>query len=604
MAGAGIMVSALVILFFLCACCLAQGGNLTLTVMHTNDVHAHIEESTKYGAMCSKQDKANESCVGGVARITTKVKELKAQYPGALFINAGDFFQGTAWYTVLKQVIISTVMSKMGYDYVCLGNHEFDDGPAGLAPFLVAMREANVTVVNTNANFSNEPLLRNISLPTSVKLNISGTQVGIVGAVLPETRVLSMPGLVEFDDDLESIKKEALKLDEEGVKIIIAITHSGYPRDLEIVEQVPQIDLLVGGHTNTFLYHGDGYPQENTKEGDYPTLVNRSDSSLGLVVQDYWFGKFLGFLQVSFDKDGKVVNWTGNPILLNSSVKEDEGMLDIISCYKDNVTRAFEEVIGYSKVLLEQADNICRLRECNLGNLIADSYFAYYADMESRDPDHWSNVNGALLNGGAIRAPIPQMANITMGHILTTMPFGQSVVIMTLNGSELRDMFEHSVKNYSFRKRTGQFLQVSGIRVTYNVNMTAGCRVVSLQVLCRRCKVPLYEDVEDDKTYRIATIDYVTRGGDGYKKATNATSGGPADYTVLVDYIKKMSPVKAALEGRITVLNGTERVTIPGDTVTNPSLLQNATLSARILSYYTELQKYSQNIFHRLSRLV
>ncbi|KAK8784167.1 hypothetical protein V5799_009469 [Amblyomma americanum] len=443
-------------------------------------------------------------------------------------------------------------MSKMGYDYVCLGNHEFDDGPAGLAPFLVAMREANVTVVNTNANFSNEPLLRNISLPTSVKLNISGTQVGIVGAVLPETRVLSMPGLVEFDDDLESIKKEALKLDEEGVKIIIAITHSGYPRDLEIVEQVPQIDLLVGGHTNTFLYHGDGYPQENTKEGDYPTLVNRSDSSLGLVVQDYWFGKFLGFLQVSFDKDGKVVNWTGNPILLNSSVKEDEGMLDIISCYKDNVTRAFEEVIGYSKVLLEQADNICRLRECNLGNLIADSYFAYYADMESRDPDHWSNVNGALLNGGAIRAPIPQM----------------------------------------------------GIRVTYNVNMTAGCRVVSLQVLCRRCKVPLYEDVEDDKTYRIATIDYVTRGGDGYKKATNATSGGPADYTVLVDYIKKMSPVKAALEGRITVLNGTERVTIPGDTVTNPSLLQNATLSARILSYYTELQKYSQNIFHRLSRLV
>ncbi|KAK8784166.1 hypothetical protein V5799_009468 [Amblyomma americanum] len=554
--------------------------------------------------MCSKQDKANKSCVGGVARITTKVKELKKQYPGALFLNAGDFFQGTAWYTVLKQVIISAVMSRMGYDYVCLGNHEFDDGPAGLAPFLLEMKRANVTVVNTNANFSKEPLLQNISLPTSVTVNINGTSVGIVGAVLPETRVLSKPGLVEFDDDLESIRKEALKLDKKGVKIIIAITHSGYPRDLEIVKQVPQVDLLVGGHTNTFLYHGTGYPRENTPEGDYPTLVNRSDGTHGLVVQDYWFGKFLGFLRVSFDKDGNVTNWTGNPILLNSSIQEDEEMLDIIACYKDNVTRAIEAVVGYSKVLLEQADNICRLRECNLGNLIADAYFAYYADMESSDPELWSDVNGALLNGGAIRAPIPQMENITMGHILATMPFGQSVVIMTLNGSELRDMFEHSVEEYSYENKKGQFLQVSGIRVTYNVQLRAGCRVVSLQVLCTRCKVPRYEHVEDAKTYRIATTDYVTRGGDGYKKATNATSGGPVDYTVLVDYIKKMTPIKSAIEGRVTVLNGTAHVIIPGDPVTDPWYSKKATLSARLLSYYTELRKYAHNIFRGLERLM
>uniref|UniRef100_G3MTD4 5'-Nucleotidase C-terminal domain-containing protein n=1 Tax=Amblyomma maculatum TaxID=34609 RepID=G3MTD4_AMBMU len=518
-------------------------------------------------------------------------------------MNAGDFFQGTAWYTVLKHVIISAVMSRMEYDYICLGNHEFDDGPAGLAPFLLAMQEAKVQVVNTNADFSKEPLLRNISLPKSVKVNVSGTRVGIVGAVLPETRVLSQPGLVEFRDDLGSIKQEAEKLEKEGVKIIIAITHSGYPRDLEIVKNVPQVDLLVGGHTNTFLYHGEGYPRENTPEGDYPTRVNRSDGSFGLVVQDYWFGKFLGFLQVSFDNDGNVVNWTGNPILLNASVSEDQDMLDIIACYKDNMTRAIEAVVGYSKVLLEQADDICRLRECNLGNLIADAYFALYADQESSDPELWSDVNGALLNGGAIRAPIPQMANITMGHILTTMPFGMSVVIMTLNGSELRDMFEHSVKDYNYEKRKGQFLQVSGIRVTYNVNLTAGCRVVSLEVLCTRCKVPRYEHIEDDKTYRIATTDYITRGGDGYKKATNATSGGPTDYTVLVEYIKKMTPIKSAIEGRVTVLNGTAHVKIPGDPLTDPSFGNKVTLSERLLSYYAKVRNYARDIFRRLGRL-
>ncbi|KAH7966401.1 hypothetical protein HPB49_015947 [Dermacentor silvarum] len=154
--------------------------------------------------------------------------------------------------------------------------------------------------------------------------------------------------------------------------------------------------------------NGEGYPKENVPEGDYPTIVNRSDGSRGLVVQEYWFGKFLGFLQVNFDNEGQVVNWTGNPILLNSSVEQNQGMLDLIECYKNNVTRAISEVIGHSKVKLEQSDSICRLRECNLGNLIADGFFAYYADKESSEAEFWSDVNGALFNGGAVRAPIPQ----------------------------------------------------------------------------------------------------------------------------------------------------------------------------------------------------
>ncbi|XP_070387994.1 snake venom 5'-nucleotidase-like isoform X2 [Dermacentor albipictus] len=529
---------ALVVPLLLCAWCLAEESGFTLTVLHTNDVHAHIEESTKYGAICSYEDKANKSCVGGVARIKAK----------------------------------------------CLGNHEFDDGPEALALFLEAMEKANVTVVSTNTDFSKEPALRNISLPKSVTINVTGLSVGIVGAVLPETRFLSNTGKVEFEDEITSIKREAENLEKKGVKVIVAITHSGYPRDIEIVEQVKQLDLLVGGHTNTFLYHGEGFPKENVREGDYPTIVNRTDGSRGLVVQDYWFGKFLGFLQVNFDSEGKVVNWTGNPILLNNSVEEDPGMLDLVKCYKDNVTRAINEVIGRSKVKLEQADNICRLRECNLGNLMTDGLFAYYADKKSSEPNFWSDVNGAIFNGGGIRAPIPQAAPITMGHILATMPFGMSVVIMTLNGSELRSMFEHSVSEYSYKEKHGRFLQVSGIRVTYNVGYPRNCRVVSLQVLCRKCMVPRYEEVSDTGVYRIVTTDYIARGGDGYNKATNATSGGPADYTVLVDHVRKMTPVKSAIEGRITIFNGSQRATIPGDSVTNPSLRKKETLSARLLS--------------------
>uniref|UniRef100_A0A131Z6S1 5'-nucleotidase n=1 Tax=Rhipicephalus appendiculatus TaxID=34631 RepID=A0A131Z6S1_RHIAP len=530
-----------------------NNDGLTLTILHTNDIHSHIVDSSKYGGLCTDKDKAEGKCYGGVARITSKAKELKQAYKDAMFMNAGDFYQGTAWYSILKYNIVSPVIEKMGYDYLCLGNHEFDDGPKGLAPFLRHMQEVNISVINTNANFSNEAELKDIQLPKSVTKTINGTTIGIVGAVLHETRELSNPGNVTFSNDLESIRAEAENLTSHGVKIIIALTHIGYPREMQIAAEVKDVDIVVGGHTNTFLYHGDGYPPENKPEGDYPTVVNKSDGNgTALVVQDFWFGKFLGFLQVLFDKEGNVKNWTGNPILINASVPEDSDVKAIISEYEPKVNAAIAECIGYTKVLLEQDDNICRLRECNQGNLLTDAYYSYYVDKSPSTPAMWSDVNGAVLNGGTIRSQI-QQGNITLGDIMQTAPFGQTIVIVTLYGYELEEMFEHSVANYSYKNRKGAFLQVSGIRVMYNLTLPPNSRVVSVHILCTNCTVPVYKPLEKCDVYRVVTTDFVARGGDGFKKARNVTDSGPLDLDVLKDYIVKMSPLKTPVEGRITI---------------------------------------------------
>ncbi|XP_075747625.1 snake venom 5'-nucleotidase isoform X2 [Rhipicephalus microplus] len=463
-----------------------ENANLQLTILHTNDIHSHIVPSSKHGGLCTTN---KSECYGGVARITHKVKELKKNHTNTMFMNAGDFYQGTAWYSILKYNIVSAVMEKMGYNYVCLGNHEFDDGPKGLAPFLLRMKAANVSVINTNADFSNENALKNITLPKSVTVTINNTKIGILGAVLHETRELSNPGNVTFRNDLDSIREEAKNLTNHGVKVIIAITHIGYPREMEIAAKVDEVDIVVGGHTNTFLYHGEDPPGGEKIEGDYPTVVNKtSGNGQALVVQDYWFGKYLGFLQVTFDANGNVTNWTGNPILINGSVEEDEEVLNITLEYEPLVNKSIAEVIGYTKVLLEQNDNICRLRECNQGNLLTDAYFTYYIDKSVSTPKKWSDVNGAVLNGGTIRAPIEQ-GNITLGDLMQTAPFGQAVVIVTLYGYQLREMFEHSVANYSYVNRKGQFLQVSG----------------------------------------------------------------PLDLDVLKEYVTKMSPLKTPVEGRITI---------------------------------------------------
>ncbi|KAM7307458.1 putative 5' nucleotidase [Ixodes scapularis] len=139
------------------------------------------------------QDRYGDGCYGGVARLVTKVKELKNKTKHSFFFNGGDFFQGTVWYTVLKYNIVAEAMSRMMYDSVCLGNHEFDDGPEGLAPFLKRMVDANVTVLGTNLDTSKEPLLNGTDLKKSIIYEVEKLKVGVMGVVTKETMQIARP---------------------------------------------------------------------------------------------------------------------------------------------------------------------------------------------------------------------------------------------------------------------------------------------------------------------------------------------------------------------------------------------------------------------------
>ncbi|XP_049518133.1 protein 5NUC-like isoform X2 [Dermacentor silvarum] len=490
--------------------CTASKGDFNLTILHTNDVHAHLEESNKYGGKCFDEKNENSTCVGGVARIVSKVKEIREKNPNALFVNAGDFFQGTPYYTLFKQEVISEVMSVMGYNFACLGNHEFDDGPKNLAPFLKKMNESNVTIVGTNTDFSKDSDLSPYDLPKHAITTINRKKIGILGAVIPSTKYGSSPGPhVEFYEEIESFKNETAKLLEEKVDIIIAITHSGFKREIDIVQNVPAIDILVGGHTNTFLYTGDDRPKENKPVDVYPYVVNRSDGSQALVVQDYCFGKFLGRLDVTFNGTGHIVHWGGNPILLDRNVKEDQCITDVLKPFKENLTAQMGVVIGSTQVLMEHNHDICRMQECNLGNLIADAYYEYYLNMTTTTGPVWSDLNGAVVNAGSIRTALPSF----------------------------------------------------WFRVQYDLTKNNYDRVVSISVLCANCSVPIYQPLDCNKSYKIVAADFVARGGDGFKFANSVivSDVGPIEYEALENYIVKMSPMRTPNEGRIMItLNSTD----------------------------------------------
>uniref|UniRef100_A0A131Z1W4 5'-Nucleotidase n=1 Tax=Rhipicephalus appendiculatus TaxID=34631 RepID=A0A131Z1W4_RHIAP len=533
-----------------------------MTILHTNDIHSRILESTKRGVQCDDDDRNKSKCFGGVARIKNVVRMLKNTTQNPLFLNAGDFFQGTLWYSILKYNIVSAVMANMSYDAVCLGNHEFDDGPAGLVPFLEKMAEANVTVLGTNLNTSNEPLFteKNITLPKSIIYNISGTQVAFLGVVTTETMTIAKPGGVQIVSEIDSINAETERLkNESGVKVFVLISHVGFDVDQTIAENCPDLDLIVGGHTNTFLYTGEP-PVNDKKEGPYPFIYNRTGGSgRCLIVQDYRFGKYLGFLELEIDKSsGNITRWSGNPILLNQSYEEDNDTLESLKPYKEIVDNAVKEVVGSTKVLLEANDKQCRYKECNAVNLMADAFLNYYTDRNSVVPKAWSIVNAAVVNGGIARDSIEQTSNLTLGHVLGVMPYDSDLVLMNMTGRELMKMFEFGVTNFTWEPDlNGRFLQGSGIRVVYNFSMPNGCRIVSLQVLCANCSVPIYSEVMENETYTIVTTTFIANGGDGFKfdSSVKWKTEGVSAMDALLGYIKKTSPIKTPQEGRVITLN-------------------------------------------------
>ena len=254
-----------------------------------------------------------------------------------------------------------------------MGNHEFDDGVRGLLPFINA---AKYPIVTANLDLTGEPELSSSKLQNSTIIMLSGTKIGVIGYLTPETKVISSSGNVKFLDEVESIKREVTILKNQGVNILIAIGHSGFATDKKIAAEVDGIDLVIGGHTNTFLYTGKS-PDLETPEGLYPTEIIQKNGRKVYVVQAYAYTKYLGNITVDFDDNGEITKILGNPILVDHSIVQAQDVFDELEIWRTAINEVTNNVVGSTKVFLEGNSKICRRMECNLGNLIADAMVDY-----------------------------------------------------------------------------------------------------------------------------------------------------------------------------------------------------------------------------------
>ncbi|XP_055693853.1 protein 5NUC-like [Lutzomyia longipalpis] len=504
------MKSFVIILIFLSAICInllfAQNA-FNLTILHNNDIHGRFAEFDDGGFGCYK-----ERCFGGVPRMLNVIREMRNDSKrNVLFLNAGDSFTGTPLFSHYKENITADMMNLLQPDAMTLGNHEFDFGTPPLSSFL---NQANFPIVVTNLDVADLPLdsgMRRVK--SSIIFEISGHKIGLVGYVTPTTASQTHSEVI-FLDEVSAVSQEVRKLRAAGIGIIIALGHSGFEKDLEVARKCPGITLIVGGHSHTLLHNGH-LSGESILSG-YPHAVRSdSDGNVTLIVQAGRYGKFLGQLELSFNAAEQLTAWSGNTILLDG--QQDDDALALVEAFAHPLREVEEAVVGRTIVHLDGHYKSCRFGECNMGNLITDAILdAYIASQHfSHSNNSWSDVVGVLLQSGSIRNSV-EAGPVKVFNVKTILPYENTFVVVNVSGSTVRDALEYSVNGYNRIRGYGKFLQVSGLRIVYDLSHNSGDRVTLVEILCSTCKVPHYEPLMPHKWYQIIIPEFLRKGGDGF----------------------------------------------------------------------------------------
>ena len=513
----------------------AAQADYTLHVLHINDFHSRIEAVNAFDSTCSAEDAAENKCFGGIARVATKVNELRDSLTAAgqnvIFLDAGDQFQGSLMYTTYKGAVEAEFMEQLKPDAMALGNHEFDDGPEGLAAFL---DKVTFPLISGNLDVSQSNVLAG-RVQNHVVLEVGGEKIGIISALATDTVETSSPGpSVMFQDEIDSLKADVATLEAEGVTKIIALTHVGFNHDQQIAASVPGIDAVIGGHSHTYLSATDP-----NRAGAYPTWVSQESGAMVPVVQAYAYSKYLGHLELTFADDGTLIHAGGDTILLDASVIPDPAIEARVAELAGPIEELKAKVIGETTEAIDGSRETCRQGECQMGNLVTDAMLDRVKDQ---------GVTIAITNGGGLRTSI-DAGPISMGEALSVLPFQNTLSTFTVTGADILAALENGVSG--LEDGAGRFAQVAGMKYTFDPAQPSGSRVSEVLVASGEDWVPIDTAAE----YTVVSNNYMRGGGDGYRmfvNASNAYDFGPDLADVTAEYLAKTQPYTPYLDGRIT----------------------------------------------------
>lgn len=482
----------------------ATASPLTLTLVHINDWDQMTEVK---GA-------------GGAAKIATVINEERAlaQAKGgvALVTFGGDMISPSVFSGIDRGAHMIALANAIDFDVAVVGNHEFDFGSEVLQERL---SESKTIWLASNVEFKGE------SFPGALDrwmVEQGDYRIGFVGMVTSETPTISSPGPdTSFNPVVEAGALHAQALKDDGADIVIALTHQGLRHDRELLRKVKAIDIVLGGHDHLLIaLH------------DKNQTVMKSGSQ----------GSHIGILTLQIDRiekrDGtQQLMWTPNFRLRSTvDVEGDAILAAMVDAYQAQLDDTLDIRIGETATEIDTRRSVYMTTDTAIGNLIADSMrIAAGTDI-------------ALTNSGGIRGDTvyPPGTQITRKVVLAELPFGDTITVLRLTGSQVREALEAGISKIG--EHSGQFPQVSGLTFSFNVGKPAGQRVTSVSV----GGMPLQES----KSYTLATNSFLARGGDNYHVFTKGEvlldgKSSPLMANVLIDYIIAADTIAPVSEGRI-----------------------------------------------------
>ncbi|WP_439599411.1 bifunctional metallophosphatase/5'-nucleotidase [Falsiroseomonas sp.] len=487
-----------------------------VTLLHLNDFHSRHEGAQASGAAC----RIGAPCAGGAARLVASFHAARAaavaEGRAVLALDAGDQFLGSLFYTLHRGMAEAAVQRQWGVQAMAPGNHDFNGGPAVLGAYLRAL---GVPLLAANLDAAAEPELAWLVAPYHV-FRVGGARIGVVGLTLETIPQISSPGPnLRFTAAEEAAARAIAAIRAEGPATIVVLSHRGLAADQALAAAVPGIDVIVGGHSHTLVTP--------------PLLMDGADRPVR-IVQAGALGRWRGRLDLDLAADGRVAAHAGGAEEITEVMPEDPATARLVADFAAPLGALRARPVAASAGGLE--NTTCRIGECAIGNLLADALLraAPQADL-------------ALTNAGGIRTGLPS-GPITLGDVLTTLPFSNTLATARLRGAVLLAALENGVSNPG----SGRFPQVAGLAFTWNPLAPAGQRIAEARITTARRPGPI--DPEAD--YLVATNDFLRRGGDGYTMLRDAAlesyDAGPPLEDAFAAHLAALGDVPARLEGRIT----------------------------------------------------
>ena len=503
----------------------AIAASSTITLLHTNDLHGHVEPWAGWDDLAGRT-------VGGLDRLASAIKQVRAEVGASrtLLLDAGDTFGDTLIAERTKGKVMVDAMNAMNYDAMVIGNHEPDHTAAALKD---RIREARFAVLAANIRAANGHLY---ARPYLLRI-VNGVPVGILGIAYPNTPATTASKNVEgltFLDAVETARTFVPRLRKEGAQIVIVLSHYGLSADQKLARAVPGIDVIVGGHSHNRM-------TEALREGET------------LIVQAGAHGSDLGRLDLDIDA-GRIVGHRRRLITIdNATFAPDPKVASVLAGhlrrYRADIDRKIAEAaapIARAQTLAGQTPGK-RDQQSPVDSLFADAL---------REA---SSAEVALLPGVGYGVAIPP-GPITQGLLRNLIPHESKTYTLTLTGAQLRTIIEQSLENtYTDdpKKKVGGMIQMSGMTVEYDRDAPNGQRALEITVGG--------EPLDTERRYRVATNALLAQGGHHYqtfKEATNKQEG-PPQHELVSRSLTQLRTVTAPNDLRIVAVHQQARADDP-----------------------------------------